>query len=224
MEDNKQKSNMYDWVTTTRNYLAGECRHNCSFCYVEDFKKRYPQVRERYSGGYRLIEKELEKNEGSGKIIFVQDCGDLFEIGVPSQFIKRIIEHCRKFDNTYLFQTKNPKRFSEFIFPEKTILGISLESNRDYKLTKAPRPKQRVNDFYEVSFPNKMLNLEPIIDFDLDIIVDWIGQIKPQFVSIGADSKNKGLPEPTKEKVDKLIKELEKFTQVKIKNNLRRLK
>jgi hypothetical protein len=213
----RTKSNMYEWITATRNYVGGKCEFGCNFCYVEDLKK-YPNVKARYAGEYRLIEKELAKNEGSGKTIFVQDCSDLFAPGVPSQFIERILEHCRKFDNT--------KRFKEFIgkFPAKTILGISLESNRDYGLTKAPIPRTRTVDFYNVQFPYKIINIEPIIDFDLEVMVNWIKQIKPEFVSIGADSKHHSfLIEPSREKIVMLINELKKFTEVKVKSNLSRL-
>lgn len=42
-------------------------------------------------------------------------------------------------------------------------------------------------------------------------------------VTIGADSKGSNLPEPSKEKIEALIKELRKFTQVKLKQNLNRL-
>lgn len=218
-------TNMYPWVDVCRNYLAGKCKHNCQFCFVEDFKK-YPAVKERYSGEYRLIEKELEKNEGSGKLIFVQDCGDLFEASVPIGFIERVLEHCSKFDNTYLFQTKNPIRFNEFIgqFPRKTILGISLESNRDYKLTLAPTPRRRAVEFAMIEGYDRMINIEPIMQFDLNVLVNWIRQINPEFVSIGTDSKNKGLTEPSKEEVTKLIKELSKFTETRPKRNLSRLK
>ena len=48
--------------------------------------------------------------------------------------------------------------------------------------------------------------------------------IKPEFVSIGADSKGHNLPEPSWDKVQSLIKELKKFTEVKVKDNLMRLK
>lgn len=48
-------------------------------------------------------------------------------------------------------------------------------------------------------------------------------EINPKFVSIGADSKKHNLPEPSKEKIEALIRELSLFTEVKIKDNLRRL-
>ena len=69
----------------------------------------------------------------------------------------------------------------------------------------------------------RMVTIEPIIDFDLNIIVDWIKRIKPKWVNIGADSKGHKLPEPSKEKIEALIKELKKFTEVRIKPNLNRL-
>ena len=50
-----------------------------------------------------------------------------------------------------------------------------------------------------------------------------IYQIKPEFVSIGADSKGHNLQEPCKENIKVLIDELNKFTTVIIKDNLKRL-
>ena len=70
---------------------------------------------------------------------------------------------------------------------------------------------------------HKMVSIEPIIDFDTELMVDWIAQIKPDFVSIGADSGDNHLPEPSWPKVQSLIKELEQLTEVKLKDNLKRL-
>ncbi len=68
-----------------------------------------------------------------------------------------------------------------------------------------------------------MVTIEPIMNFDLDIMIKWLKDIKPKWVNIGADSKGHNLPEPSKEKVESLIKELKKFTEVKIKPNLKRI-
>jgi hypothetical protein len=43
-------------------------------------------------------------------------------------------------------------------------------------------------------------------------------------VSIGADSKGHHLKEPDRKKIDLLISELKKFTEVIIKKNLERIK
>ena len=61
------------------------------------------------------------------------------------------------------------------------------------------------------------------MDFDLDILVDWIRQIAPVFISIGADSKGHKLPEPSPEKTQQLIKDLQGITTIKIKDNLKRI-
>ena len=45
----------------------------------------------------------------------------------------------------------------------------------------------------------------------------------PKQVNIGADSGNNNLPEPSKEKVLALIDELQKFTTIHNKSNLKRL-
>lgn len=71
--------------------------------------------------------------------------------------------------------------------------------------------------------PPKMVSIEPILDFDLDVMLVWLRNIEPQFVSIGADSKGHNLPEPSPGKVRELVNELSKFTEVKVKSNLGRL-
>jgi len=43
------------------------------------------------------------------------------------------------------------------------------------------------------------------MDFDLDILVDWIGKMNPSIVSIGYDNYGAGLPEPPVSKTVKLI-------------------
>jgi hypothetical protein len=68
-----------------------------------------------------------------------------------------------------------------------------------------------------------MVSIEPIMDFELFYFAEWIREIAPEFVSIGADSKGHHLPEPPAEKVRELITELEKFTKVIQKDNLKRI-
>lgn len=69
----------------------------------------------------------------------------------------------------------------------------------------------------------KMISIEPIMAFDLNIFVTWIRQIGPAFVSIGADSKGHNLPEPTAQELKELISALSPITEIKLKKNLDRL-
>jgi len=143
--------------------------------------------------------------------------------------IEHILKKCREIpSNTYLLQTKNPGRLYFFHdrFPPTVILGTTIETNREGSYqTNAPPIEARVNymEIYATQF-RTMVSIEPVLDFDLFDFVEFIQRISPDYVSIGADSKNKGLPEPSAEKIERLIIELEKFTEVRIKSNLARLR
>ncbi len=209
---NKQKGNMYGFVTHTWNVIKGRCSHGCSYCYM----KRFPQKE------LRLVERELKTNLGEGNFIFVGSSTDMFAEDVPKQWILKVLDYCRKFNNEYLFQTKNPERMAKFIdiFPEKSMFGTTIETNREYKVSKSPMQDR----FFINFFPKKMITIEPIMDFDLDMFVTLIIGLKPNLVNIGADSnKISKLIEPSEEKIGKLIERLEKFTKVNLKDNLKRL-
>ena len=68
-----------------------------------------------------------------------------------------------------------------------------------------------------------MVSIEPIMDFDLRDFLCMLQDIKPEFVSIGADSKNNNLIEPSSKKINELIYHLKEFTRIIIKKNLNRL-
>ncbi len=205
---------MYSWVTHTYNPIKGKCPHDCSYCYM----KRFPV------GELRLVEKELGTDLGKGNIIFVGSSTDMFAKEVPVEWINRVLLHCNAFDNTYLFQTKNPARFLEsFAFPKKTIFGTTIESSYTHPISDAPDAGSRFLAMKNIQ-GRKMVSIEPILDFPRPyIFVSWLKQIAPEFVSIGADSKGHDLPEPSWEKTQLFIEELKKFTEVKVKPNLKRL-
>lgn len=218
---NKQAGNMYPWITHTWNPIKGKCPHGCVYCYMKRFKV----------GELRLVEKELKIDLGENNIIFVGSSTDMFADGVPKEWILKVLEYCNKFNNTYLFQTKNPKRFLDFYkeFPKKIILGTTIETDRHFVGTeyenKAPITLIRASLMESISKDyTTMVSIEPIMDIaDLDYFIEWIKDINPKFVSIGADSKGSKLPEPSKEDIEKLIKELKEITEVKVKDNLKRL-
>lgn len=203
---------MYPFVTHTWNPIRGRCPHDCLYCYM----KVYPQPE------LHFVEREMETNLGKGNFIFVGSSTDIWAWTVPFPWKVQVINHCVKFNNRYLFQSKNPEDFTRFSFPDNTILGTTIETNRPYDISLAPTAGHRVAWMKELLLP-KMVSIEPILDFDTDVLVGWIEQIAPEFVSIGADSKRHNLPEPSTEKTHRLIEELQKITTVKLKDNLKRL-
>jgi hypothetical protein len=68
------------------------------------------------------------------------------------------------------------------------------------------------------------VTIEPIMKFDLPEMGDYIKRCKPKQVNIGVNSRRDiKLPEPTKDEIIELINELSKFTEVRQKDNLKRL-
>jgi len=223
--------NMYDWITHMHSHLGGECPHRCYYCYVQ----RNPRgVSGRYQGEVRLIREELGVNYGAGRIIFIEHMNDMFAEGVKEEWIRDIFAHCNQYkENTYIFQTKNPGRAHQFrdYFPKKFLIGTTIETNRDVKESKAPCPEERflgIRKFLEFdSYRDNteiFITIEPIMDFDVDVLFDWITKVYPSFVNIGADSKNTGLAEPSPDKVRNLISLLNsRGIAIRKKMNLHRL-
>jgi len=225
---NKAKGNMYDWVTHTWNPLNGHCPHNCSYCYVKGMGDRYSSIKEKYSGEPRL-NRSLHDNLGRDRTIFVCNMTDLFAEGVPDEVIGAILQQTYSYPhNTYLIQTKDPGRALDFI-PKRFknyILGTTIECDiyPEYDISKAPSPKDRALALR--NFPGRRtVTIEPIMKSrNPNHLIDMVLYIEPEFVSIGADSFNNGLQEPTREEVLDLIKGLEDAgINVIQKKNLRRL-
>ena len=155
---------------------------------------------------------------------------DLFAKGVPEDVIIAILDHCRKYpDNKYLFQSKNPERMW---FMKKHFEGLNpvfcttIETNRLYPkiMQDCPSPITRARWMFTLSdMFDTYVTIEPIMDFDLLSMVQTIELCKPKQVNIGADSGNNRLPEPSFDKVMRLVNELKEFTTIHTKHNLGRL-
>ena len=205
---------MYPWITDTWNTIKGECFHNCSYCYMKRFGHLKP---------VRFDKSELKTDLEKDKFIFVGSSCDMFAADIPEEWIIETLKHCSKFDNKYLFQTKNPKNIRR-ILPNKSSVCITIESNRFFPdiMNNSPTPIERIQEVQWIRHP-LYITIEPILDFDLFEFSQMLRMIEPIQINIGADSGNNKLPEPPKEKILELIIELEKFTKVKQKSNLKRL-
>jgi len=217
----ESKGNMYSWVTHQWNTIKGECPHGCSYCYMKRWGKQKP---------IRFDEKELQTDLGSGNFIFVGSSCDMFAYDIPQEWINKTMSYICRFKNTYLLQSKNPTRFtSSGWWPESLKICTTIETNRSYNsimgsiMGIAPYPISRAEAMARYGTKEKYVTIEPIMDFDLDEMVELIRTCNPIQVNIGADSGNNNLPEPSKEKILSLIDELQKFTLIDQKRNLARL-
>jgi DNA repair photolyase len=218
---NKQSGNMYGFITHTWNTVKGKCSHDCIYCYM----KRFPQNQVRFD------EKELKTNLGEGNFIFVGSGNDVFANNHPDLWIAKTITRCLKYPkNNYLFQTKNTERmfnlYNKILFPVNSIFCTTIESNRIYNISNAPKINERLLYLYEFKEKGEkvMITIEPIFDFDVKEFVSIVKSCSPIQVNIGADSKKHNLPEPDEEKIKELIIGLqESGIKVFIKENLKRL-
>ncbi|TAL68564.1 MAG: hypothetical protein EPN82_09805 [Bacteroidetes bacterium] len=215
---NLSRGNMYGFVTHTWNTVKGKCEHDCSYCYV----KRWKHQKE-----IRFDSAELKTNLGNDNFIFVGSSNDLFADNNNPEWVRLTLEHCSKFRNKYLFQSKNPANLFRYIdvLPENSLICTTIETNRYYPeiMVNSPKPELRALAMSKLDMLDRYVTIEPIMDFDLLILVDMIKSCSPVQVNIGADSGGHNLPEPSKENILALITELNNFTRVVEKKNLRRL-
>ena len=221
-------SRMFKSVSRTWNVFKG-CRFECTYCNARKMAETRLKHLPRYVDGFnpRLIEEELGRSFHPGELIFVGYMGDISFATKDEVFriLTHIEEVCPK--TSFLFCSKNPAIYSswDIDYSDNLYLGTTIESNRDYKLSKAPPPVDRF--WYMSQFchaKRKFLSIEPIMDFDLDILLNWVRRIEPSIVEVGVDNYHNHLPEPPWEKVEALLSALQKFVpKVVEKDELRRL-
>jgi len=215
---NISKGNMYEWVSHTWNAIKGKCPHDCSYCYMKRWGELNPP---------RLDESELKTDHEQGNFIFVGSSIDMFAKDLPYEWVIKTLQYCAKFNNSYLFQTKNPHNFNliNAINLNNYALCVTIETNRHYPeiMRNSPKPVDRGIQFDRIKHDKKYITIEPVMDFDIQDFVNMIKFCEPKQVNIGADSGRNNLPEPSSEKILELIFELSKFTIVKQKRNLKNI-
>ena len=107
-----------------------------------------------------------------------------------------MLEYCDCFDNRYLFQSKNPARFLEYLdhpVMRKSVLCTTIETNHFYPNTmwNAPVPRKRAAAMQEIAnygIPT-YATCEPLMRFDPAELVKLVGMCSPQQVNIGRNSR-----------------------------------
>lgn len=227
---NKSTGLMYSYVDGTYNPIKGICMFLCLYCFMITMRQRFNQ-----DGTLRLDEKELTKPLGKGKFIFVGSSTDEFAHNIPSEWLIRVLNHLYEYpDNTYQLQSKNPRRFLEFVNhplmndPKRVIFCTTLESDIDYSGSKAPSMQERVAAMQELSRMGfqTMVTVEPMMAFSSpQNFAELIASCNPMQVNIGVNtSRTVKLQEPTKNEFQALMAELNKRNiNVHLKKNIERM-
>lgn len=162
-----------EYCDYTWNPVTG-CLHGCPYCYArrislrrgDDFKpKLHPE---------RLHQPIHVKKPSK---IFAVDMGDLFGDWVPREWIEAVLRIVGKaYWHTFLFLTKNPKRYLEFQFPENAWIGITIDTQKR---------AENLKYLLQADATIKFVSFEPLLEkVDVDLRgVDWIiigAQTKPE--------------------------------------------
>lgn len=204
------------------------CAFNCVYCGFQKFQKisNCPKCRVGVNHSHLEVLQRTPPKTKPGEFLTVGLSGDVSFMS-PEDFWQ-VIEYCRKWsDRTFFIQSKDPECFlsyrskiSQVLIPYNVILGATIETNRSLikniamepLISNAPFPEQRYEAMLKL-YCKKAVTIEPILDFDIEILSQWIQKIAPEFVYIGyANDKHEGkklkLPEPSLEKTMQLIAEL----------------
>ena len=182
-------------------------KKHCSDCY--SFNPHFHAER---------LDNSLPRTNGNG-FIFCCDMGDV--AFCKPKWMQQILARIKQLpDRTFLIQSKNPSVFKNYHFPENVLLGTTIETDRDklyYGISSAPLPSQRYKAMMKLEHPRKIVTIEPILDFDVKILEEWISNIGPETCYVGYDSKKNFLPEPELSKARALMKRLKETTNVRAK-------
>ena len=222
---NKAVNNMYLFIDATWNPIKGLCPFLCVYCYMHGIYKRF-----KLNTTMRLDQEDLQTKLGSDKFIFIGSSTDMWSSPVESSWIAQVLDHCFQYpDNKYLFQSKSPKRFMEFLehplmgLKKQLVFATTIETNRDISaFSKADSIEERVAVMTELSKLGYlvMVTIEPVMQFDHAELVAMLRQIAPFQVNIGFNSsKTVKLPEPSRDEIIALVQELRTFTNVHLKSN-----
>lgn len=196
------------------------CRFNCVYCkpsFQAQAKRQKHNCLKCYNYEPHFHPERLNKIP-KAYLVFACGNGD-FSFASFDQRIMILRAMHQKPKQTFLLQTKNPNCLSSVRIPANVIVGTTIESNRNYDgISNAPSVEFR-KECLERLRCRKAVTIEPILDFDVKILADWIYRINPEIVWIGYCNHTNGLSldEPDLEKTKLLISKLEVFTDVRLK-------
>lgn len=186
-----------EWCHYTINPVIG-CKHGCRYCYAERMNKRFKWIKKWNEPEVRIGWIDKLKTIKEPSLIFIGSMTDLFGAWVEHGTIRSILHTCGYYNqHKYLFLTKNPSRYQEFVFPKNCWRGATITS------------KEQIDNVKYVDF----VSVEPLL---ADLGKYHFGNIKWLIVG-GLTPK----PAHRKEWVDTFVSWADRFgVPIFLKNNL----
>lgn len=161
-----------EWTDATWNPVRGcvKISLGCKHCYAETFAERFRGVKGHpYEQGFdlRLVPEKLTEpfNWRSPKLVFVNSMSDLFQDGVPDDYIEAVCRVMVKANwHTFQVLTKRSARLKELLSgrlrfaaeQEHIWWGVSVE-DRQYGLP-------RIGDLQQTPARVRFLSVEPLLE------------------------------------------------------------
>lgn len=219
------ESRMYDKRQGNIPVFRG-CFYNCVYCSFKrlvQLNKKCPNCAEFKPHSHMEVLKRTPQKTRADEFVTVGLSSDV-SFMKASEFYK-VIEYCSNYPfTTFLIQSKSPVCFLPFQSLPNVIFGTTIETNYnelyfpdgDYlyynEISLAPSPEWRYKAMMELTC-RKVVTIEPIMNFDLEILTQWIKDIKPEIAYVGYcndghNGKRLKLPEPSWDKTQALLGEL----------------
>lgn len=166
----------------TWNPVTG-CLHGCDYCYARKIANRfYSNFKPDYHTK-RLNDPIKNKKHST---IFVCSMADLFGDWIPNSWIEKVLNTVKKCpQHTFLFLTKNSDRYSHYLFPQNSYLGITVTR-------KWVEPLETLQRFIANSTNRKFISYEPLLS-NIECVLPDIS-----WVIIGSLNQNGKLVPPEK--------------------------
>lgn len=157
-----------EWTEQTWNPVTGciKVSPGCKHCYAETMARRLQAMgAPGYENGFQLsllperLEQPLRRRKPT--MYFVNSMSDLFQDGVPNEFIDQVMDVIRATpQHTYQILTKRSasmrEYFSSRLVPDNAWLGVSVE-DRKYG-------KPRIADLTSIDTRTRFLSVEPLLE------------------------------------------------------------
>jgi len=219
------------------------CPFDCVYCSSKRLNIRFggdPTVIRRLKGEWKGKVFPLRELPSGG--VFINPFCDIMTL--PSDDIKLILKNCgysqwnESEPATCIFQTKNPIKYFDYLdmIPDNSWLGTTIETDiydgySRLEITKSPHTWNRCYHMIDLrkDYADRFklfVTIEPIMDFELPRLLEWMERIKPDLIFIGANTSKITLPEPTKDELQDLIYALYDIVgmpNVYLKSNIRRI-
>ncbi len=190
------------------NPVKGICKTGCKFCYAIRMYKRFkwdPEIRFDHSA-FNGLDKLKD-----GSKVFMGSTHDLFGNWISDEWVHSIIlKTVQNPGIVFIFLTKNPKRYSNFDFPQNVWVGYSTTGNLFHKWD------ERHTDNI------KLVSLEPMAEPMRASLEGYAQRMDFDLLIVGAETGNR--KERITPKIE-WIEEIIKFTRkadikLFLKNNL----